>query len=90
MLPLRWSLIAATIVDEHMPELLQVLQHFFATSPVAPRLRMMMQCCFGSSDHSRIDHPVLTGDAPREAGHRRSTKIVRNVYSGQPEPAVPT
>ena len=43
MLSVRWLLIATTVVHEHVPQLLEVLQHFFATSPVAPRLRMMMQ-----------------------------------------------
>ena len=31
------------MVDEHMPELLQVLKDFFAASPIAPHLGMMMQ-----------------------------------------------
>ena len=78
------------MVHEHMPELLQVLKHFCAASPISPRVWVVVQRCFGGPDHRRIYDPVLTGDAPRQAGDRRSTKIAWNVSGRQLKPTVPT
>ena len=76
-------------MHEHVPELLQVLKHLCAASPISPRVRLVVQRGFGGSDHRCIYDPVLTRDASREAGHRRSTKIVWNLSRGQPKSTMP-
>src|SRR5215216_37495 len=79
----------STVVHEHMPELLQMLKHLRAVAPISARVWVAGQRCFGGSDHRRIYDAVLAGDAPREAGHRRSTKIVWNVAHRQPKSTMP-
>jgi hypothetical protein len=77
-------------VHEHMPELLQVLEHLGAASPISPRVRVVVERCLSGSNHRRIYVPILAGDPPSEAGHRRSTKIVWNLCHGQLKSAMPT
>jgi hypothetical protein len=65
-----------TIVHQYMPELLQVLEHFRMASPLSPYVWVLVQRCFGGSDHRGIYHSILVRDAPCKPWHGGSTKII--------------
>ena len=78
----------STAVHKDVPELLQMLEHLVASSPVRPGFRVSVQRCLGGSDRRRVYHSV-TSDSSGDSRDRWSPKLGRQVPGGQAKPAVP-